>query len=1360
MADSALSLTNPFRGLESYKDNERLYGRDADLLLIRDRVYSGRTTLLFAATGVGKTSFLKAKLLPDLKQEFRCCYLNEWTDPDIRAIVDRGVRASLGLAVTAGDGAPDNLVARIREAAKGDRPEGFLLILDQFEEVFQYHAYRPGFPKFVDELSEIVNRHDIPARVILSMRDDFLGELSVFDNRIPDLFNNYYRLKNPDMEQAAEIIRRTTGEVAGMKVEPKKLASLVADLSVFERGTIAPVNSAATETREGAESGSARRPSLGALRDVLRSIGGLWRRFFAAPKDPPKPLQVRRNFVIPPYLQIVCQQLWIAESKESNNQPFAFPASYRGNGAARVILKNFSRDLLDKLDSNRKKDLAARAFDYLMTREGAKMAYEIKRLAEHMETAQSELEPILNTLYDVRLLRRYNHPDGSIWFELYHDMYAPIVYEWKRDYQAKRAAQRKVAATVAAAIAGVAVWVAALGVNAGKYSYLIDSAKNDYQKSAYDSLHSNLLFGWLADPKLAAFWDRRAAAAEQSERRDDACLFRLRAIQVHDSAEQRLRVTPLLKSYAGLQATFRMADDVTAATISPDDKWVATGSRTGGVQLWDFVTHQPVPLSAVCTRPESSPRISPPSAAGPVDDTADVGVKQLVFSSSAKSLASLGADGTAHVWDLSATDQTPGGSCQLIGQAAAIALAPTGKLVAVAKDGGRVEIRPVGGSGATVTGTHSIKRRAGEFTSLFAPGIIGLTFSKTGTELYTSATDGSVYRLDAKTGSRQLMAPPAHSSAFSTSVVSFSLDTGRMVLIRGKQIELWNTSPPHLGAVLGPIEELDDVDISFSANNQRVLVCANLRRCNLFDVETGEQTGSKDFSLGGFDVAMNPDGSIAAVGNGAVVALVDMRTGRTLDSVIRPDGTLGLEFSKSGATLLTIGRVAQLWDVAATISKSAPLNGEAETVVLSANGQRAAKRLLSRLIQIVDSGTGNQISSIQAPADIETMVFSADGKMLATALKDGSAIVWSVDSGARSAGPFRHFDAKGAAGSQAPRVLFSPRGDTLVTSSPVKLWRLASSDKELCDLSGTPQFTPDGDVLTVRTLSEVSVIRTNDCATIFHSKLNARPLPGELPIRLAFDPFDKILAIAAADQVQLINWISGGEGPALRVHASALAFTPRGGELATVQDQSTLGFWRVPGSNLVGRQNSADSIGRLVFRPAEYGGHELMPYLITVSRSGGALQLWNLDAHAPQGDKVQLPWKVRFNPVMSADGESVVMPDAPWIHTFAFTSTGLSPGPSALVPGTVVELRPLNDAGTRFAIALRIGPVEQLATVDLLNNTGPAIEGQPDDLVNRWQGLLALRIDDQGKPANLYPSAGSASGQTRSRRTVPDPGAP
>ena len=42
------------------------------------------------------------------------------------------------------------------------------------------------------------------------MREEFLGELSVFDNRVPDLFNNYYRLKNPNRRQPPDHLQYGT----------------------------------------------------------------------------------------------------------------------------------------------------------------------------------------------------------------------------------------------------------------------------------------------------------------------------------------------------------------------------------------------------------------------------------------------------------------------------------------------------------------------------------------------------------------------------------------------------------------------------------------------------------------------------------------------------------------------------------------------------------------------------------------------------------------------------------------------------------------------------------------------------------------------------------------------------------------------------------------------------------------------------------------------------------------------------------------------------------------------------------------------------------------------------------------------
>src|SRR6266852_4114500 len=80
------NAVNPFKGLAPYEPGEQLFGRDADLLLMKDRIFRARTTLLFAGSGVGKTSFFQAKFIPELerryRQEFLVRYHNEWSGKD------------------------------------------------------------------------------------------------------------------------------------------------------------------------------------------------------------------------------------------------------------------------------------------------------------------------------------------------------------------------------------------------------------------------------------------------------------------------------------------------------------------------------------------------------------------------------------------------------------------------------------------------------------------------------------------------------------------------------------------------------------------------------------------------------------------------------------------------------------------------------------------------------------------------------------------------------------------------------------------------------------------------------------------------------------------------------------------------------------------------------------------------------------------------------------------------------------------------------------------------------------------------------------------------------------------------------
>ena len=374
-------IANPFKGLVPYgpADKGKLFGRDRDLHLVQDRIFSDKTTLLFAASGVGKTSFLQAALIPALeKRTYTVILHREWAGGDPLEVVKKAACDVLGVNASG---------LSLAEFFREHRPSHCILILDQFEEVFQNHAWKPEFESFLDELSDVVNDRDLQVRLVLSMREDFLGELSVFDNRVPDLFANYYRLKNPTHDEAKDIIDLTVG-LSNVRVSRKGLGVLVDDLRRQER------------------------------RDEEHLM--------------PQ--------VVPPSMQLVCQKLW--DEQFSKNGEGEFLRSYEQK-QAREILDSYCRDTLQRL-TEPQKEIVAQALDFLITRHGAKMAYDAQTLADHMGVDPNALEKALGELAndETRILRDFKH-EGAQWYELYHDMYSPALSAWRGEYQAKLDAKRR-----------------------------------------------------------------------------------------------------------------------------------------------------------------------------------------------------------------------------------------------------------------------------------------------------------------------------------------------------------------------------------------------------------------------------------------------------------------------------------------------------------------------------------------------------------------------------------------------------------------------------------------------------------------------------------------------------------------------------------------------------------------------------------------------------------------------------------------------------------------------------------------------------------------------------------------------------
>ena len=136
-----------------------------------------------------------------------------------------------------------------------------------------------------------------PVRVIISLREEFLGELSVFDGRLPDVYENHHRLKQPNRAEAASIIRLTVKQ-AGASIADRALDELVRDLARAS-------------------------PTLGDERSADNRPG---------------------DFVSPPFLQISCYRIWERQARAASGS-MRFLEGYRPGDAGRELDAFFQEQL-------------------------------------------------------------------------------------------------------------------------------------------------------------------------------------------------------------------------------------------------------------------------------------------------------------------------------------------------------------------------------------------------------------------------------------------------------------------------------------------------------------------------------------------------------------------------------------------------------------------------------------------------------------------------------------------------------------------------------------------------------------------------------------------------------------------------------------------------------------------------------------------------------------------------------------------------------------------------------------------------------------------------------------------------------
>ena len=253
-AAATIDAKNPWLGLASFTEETReyFYGREAEVAELARRVQRKLLTILFGQSGLGKTSILRAGLVPRLRTQGYCPvyvridYGREAPEPadQIKAAIAATARRSgewtqAGVAVE-GESLWEFLHHRDDvlqdEAGKTLIP---LLIFDQFEEIFTLAQTddfgRARAARFIADLSDLVEnrppkeleerleqddaaaeRFDFARgdyRVLISLREDYLAPLEGLKSSMPSITQNRLRLAPMTGSQALEAVRRPGGRL-------------------------------------------------------------------------------------------------------------------------------------------------------------------------------------------------------------------------------------------------------------------------------------------------------------------------------------------------------------------------------------------------------------------------------------------------------------------------------------------------------------------------------------------------------------------------------------------------------------------------------------------------------------------------------------------------------------------------------------------------------------------------------------------------------------------------------------------------------------------------------------------------------------------------------------------------------------------------------------------------------------------------------------------------------------------------------------------------------------------------------------------------------------------------------------------
>ncbi|MGW7819985.1 nSTAND1 domain-containing NTPase [Streptomyces puniciscabiei] len=1019
----------PYRGLARFEpaDAEMFFGRDELAAQLAERVHAHRFVAVVGASGSGKSSLLRAGLIPLLQSE------------------EAATRRPAAIRILTPGARPMSALTTVMRA--GEERGDTVVMVDQFEELFTLCA-DPAERKACLDLLLAATNPEKRVRVVIAVRADFFGRCAdhhAWAAALRDATLLVGPMSPTELRQA--IVRPAAA--AGLIVERELTAQIIHDVTE-KPGALPLMSHALLETwrrRKGRTLTLTAYAAAGGVGGALAQTAEQFYTRLSAHEARSARLILLRLINPGEGAQDTCRPAPAEELEADDADDSAAGEVLERLVNARLVtldeqgvnlahetiiaawprLRTWIDEARERLRVHRRLTEAARAWESLDRDPGA--LYRGARLTTAEEAfAARDARKDLNRSERDFLTSSLTARDQ----------------EWRAAARTTRRLRRLTASLSALLVLAVTASL---------------TAWSQYRASEHRRQEAVAARQIALSRQLAA-----QSAALLGDNPDLASLLAVQAYQTHPTAE----ATSSLYAAAALPLRHQLTEGthpVSAVAFSPDGRAVAAGSSDGRVRVWDAATgvlRTTFPASpggaAGLAYSRDGHLLAPDDTGGRLrlrnvaeagkawtaPDRAKGRLGPVAFSSDDRAAAAGSSDDRVRVWD-AATGAVRATFPVSAGAVPSVAVSPDGRLVAAGDSDGTIRVRDL------VRNTGCVVRLAG-----LGP-LTSMAFSPDSRSLAAGALGGSVQLVDTATGALRARFT-AHTGP--VRAVAFSPD-GRVVATGSddRTARLWDAATGAGRAVLtGHADSVSSM--AFSPDGSTLATGSRDRTVRLWDLapETPDDMRAGFTTVS--SMAFAADGHVLATGDvGGTVRIWDaagerprndrpVGAGSVTSVVLRPGGDALAALTSSD------GLAVRLWNAndhtLRTVVRHRPRSDTMLAAVLSPDGRVLATGGTGATVRLWDLATGRSRAVLTGHTDVVVaLAFSGDGHTLVSAGADGTLRLWDVATGANRA----------ILNDTATSVALSPDGRTLASghdNGTVRLWDLATSTVR-ATLSGRQQ---------------------------------------------------------------------------------------------------------------------------------------------------------------------------------------------------------------------------------------------------------------------------------------------------------------